>query len=187
MRGTFAVFTRRGDRQRFIPARAGNIPRQSRNIPGTTVHPRTCGEHRVRLTLPGGDAGSSPHVRGTCRAVQAQIPARRFIPARAGNIKSAASRLRSVAVHPRTCGEHMSPASFARFASGSSPHVRGTFQRKCATHPPGRFIPARAGNMWARGPSSWPYTVHPRTCGEHRPSTYGSFLPNGSSPHVRGT
>ena len=75
--------------RRFIPACAGNAtaPAEVRYMP--TVHPRVCGE-RIRKMLPCPNLnGSSPRVRGT-RAVSAtRLLGGRFIPACAGNARSA--------------------------------------------------------------------------------------------------
>ena len=187
MRGTrhHAAFGRR--LHRFIPARAGNTISRWRGRLRPTVHPRTCGEHEeapVQVRL---DLGSSPHVRGTRVRVLVVAVALRFIPARAGNTLSGATRPTSTSVHPRTCGEHCGSRSNTLRNIGSSPHVRGTPRRAAASAVPRRFIPARAGNTdhAAAGPPGVP--VHPRTCGEHSASP-GSFpVAAGSSPHVRGT
>ncbi len=50
---------------RVIPAGAGNAVHMSaENMPGSG-HPRGCGERTEALREFGGDAGSSPRVRGT--------------------------------------------------------------------------------------------------------------------------
>ena len=111
----------------------------------------------------------------------------RFIPARAGNMGCACLRDSTHTVHPRTCGEHFLCRNPPIYASGSSPHVRGTYLTVCSDVICQRFIPARAGNIELFYPFHTSPTVHPRTCGEH------DFLPTegkgilGSSPHVRGT
>ena len=91
---------------RFIPARAGNIDIPRRSRAPRSVHPRTCGEHRIHKTFCKHCIGSSPHVRGTSGGSRLPLAKSRFIPARAGNIRSSVCRHRVCAVHPRTCGEH---------------------------------------------------------------------------------
>ena len=49
----------------FIPACAGNMPTPGFPVINVLVHPRVCGEHRMRLPPPTGHRGSSPRVRGT--------------------------------------------------------------------------------------------------------------------------
>ena len=77
------------------------------------------------------------------------------------------SSAKSMTVHPRTCGEHLTPRSSVLPARGSSPHVRGTCRSAFQIIPITRFIPARAGNI-----------------PEFRPA---GVMVAGSSPHVRGT
>ena len=70
--------------------------------------------------------GSSPRVRGTPDALHALVAEDRFIPACAGNARTARST--------------SSPAA------GSSPRVRGTPGEIFALQATQRFIPACAGN-----------------------------------------
>ncbi len=147
VRGTCRRFRALVGHSRFIPARAGNIPDASPPSPGWPVHPRTCGEHLTAAETKRIERGSSPHVRGTlpdvCR-VQFRM---RFIPARAGNIRTPSTTRPRTSVHPRTCGEHGKRNICTKVSYGSSPHVRGTFL--ASIRPPLilRFIPARAGNI----------------------------------------
>ena len=64
-RGTPHHDAARLDRERFIPARAGNTcPARSKRI-SATVHPRSRGEHRDRDSRRHKEIGSSPLARGT--------------------------------------------------------------------------------------------------------------------------
>ena len=151
---------------RFIPARAGNGRTRYSRRRDPPVHPRTCGERRIRHRSIKADAGSSPHVRGTgVDQLFGELLAR-FIPARAGNGADLTPALGDQAVHPRTCGERGGRSSMNYYVYGSSPHVRGTDgggaeRRRCR-----RFIPARAGNGGAETTTTSAAAVHPRTCGE---------------------
>ncbi len=85
MRGTVVPATPPRARTRFIPAHAGNGPRQELKYVGPE--------------------GSSPRMRGTgvelrCRSVRS-----RFIPAHAGNGRGRRKGVAGIAVHPRACGE----------------------------------------------------------------------------------
>ena len=131
--------------------------------------------------------GSSPHVRGTLLLRERLAGERRFIPARAGNMRAEGSSTCDCTVHPRTCGEHLSFVSQATILSGSSPHVRGTFILDILCKIVYRFIPARAGNILRKLAAGMDGTVHPRTCGEHGLWLIGLPFSLGSSPHVRGT
>ncbi len=127
VRGTCALKPHMTDGERFIPARAGNIALRSICSAPTTVHPRTCGEHRCRCRANCRACGSSPHVRGTCAVHEVQGKPGRFIPARAGNITAHPKYFILPPVHPRTCGEHNNIQGKTGLGPGSSPHVRGTF------------------------------------------------------------
>ena len=70
---------------RFIPACAGNRCGCAGPIKGDTVHPRVCGEQTQRTGNMKAQIGSSPRVRGTAVAQQANLRVGRFIPACAGN------------------------------------------------------------------------------------------------------
>ena len=112
---------------------------------------------------------------------------RRFIPARAGNTGAAPIRGRRRTVHPRSRGEHTDDKAGCLVVAGSSPLARGTRDR--AAPRPGRlrFIPARAGNTRRATRTGRPDSVHPRSRGEHAPSTASSAASAGSSPLARGT
>ncbi len=75
----------------------------------------------------------------------------------------------------------------AKFNSGSSPRVRGTWLSTGAALDCLRFIPARAGNMLFSRFRQSRSTVHPRACGEHFVLQFTTSTTTGSSPRVRGT
>ena len=152
---------------RFIPACAGNGQAESRRPHLHPVHPRVCGERSTSLAMGCRRNGSSPRVRGTDAASGVDNDEQRFIPACAGNGRSAHVWRRDRSVHPRVCGERSSRISIARHSSGSSP--RG------------------AGNGTAIPTSSSSETVHPRVCGERSTIKRRDISGCGSSPRVRGT
>ncbi len=172
---------------RFIPARAGNTVTPPVRYEPTAVHPRACGEHFHRRHATPSESGSSPRVRGTrgCAAFSRHEP--RFIPARAGNTRTAAVRFAGNSVHPRACGEHGRRVIRRVKRCGSSPRVRGTRVGSGRTVIRNRFIPARAGNTRRFCFSSFESSVHPRACGEHRSRSARTRPACGSSPRVRGT
>ena len=187
VRGTYLTVCSDVICQRFIPARAGNIELFYPFHTSPTVHPRTCGEHfnaNAPRTRP---VGSSPHVRGTCGQEVLHLGHIRFIPARAGNIGQARTAAFCRTVHPRTCGEHNDATGANFWATGSSPHVRGTYNLQEHRRFLNRFIPARAGNIGRTRTGTGTSPVHPRTCGEHIDSIGSPRDLLGSSPHVRGT
>ena len=92
-----------------------------------------------------------------------------------------------MAVHPRACGEQAAPAGCRRHGHGSSPRLRGTGPGLRERWPPGRFIPAPAGNSPARWSFRRPPPVHPRACGEQLFDGCDLYRIGGSSPRLRGT
>jgi len=131
LRGTRVWSSAHENRQRFIPAPAGNAaPVISDNVPGS-VHPRACGERVDPRRLPATGCGSSPRLRGT-------LASNRNFNTR-------------TTVHPRACGERGFTESNGLLRPGSSPRLRGTLgvDRPALLHR--RFIPAPAGNaLFAR-------------------------------------
>ena len=90
-------------------------------------------------------------------------------------------------VHPRVCGEQITPSWMSARRCGSSPRVRGTAVVVVVQQHGVRFIPACAGNRRTPSPSSLILSVHPRVCGEQRIIRAGCTKTTGSSPRVRGT
>ena len=134
--------------RRFIPACAGNTPRNQRVAFRNAVHPRMRGEHRRTGPAAGAVVGSSPHARGTPNG---SAPVNGRCP-----------------VHPRMRGEHSRMMSARVSSSGSSPHARGTPRTRRRARRGRRFIPACAGNTSRCMRSSFRSAVHPRMRGEHR-------------------
>ena len=151
----------------LIPAGAGNIRRAPTTGAGRRAHPRRCGEHPVGWRQHLAGAGSSPQVRGTSCDARHTSPARRLIPAGAGNIPTAERSRLHPGAHPRRCGEH--PLTW--IVSGDSPGL----------------IPAGAGNIPDHCTPSRLRRAHPRRCGEHAHLHRRLCPPPGSSPQVRGT
>ena len=71
--------------------------------------------------------------------------------------------------------------------AGSSPLARGTHHGDNQVLNLGRFIPARAGNMFSQPRSSRSLPVHPRSRGEHGSHPAPRVETRGSSPLARGT
>ena len=84
-RGTQVNIARDLERDRFIPAGAGNTRSSRRRTPGGPVHPRWRGEHDATMAHIMAGNGSSPLARGTRRVGSAAQQPERFIPAGAGN------------------------------------------------------------------------------------------------------
>ena len=151
------------------------------------VHPRKCGECKLRIAYSTGTTGSSPQVRGV-RAGRGCDSARcRFIPASAGSAPGHPLGRLGCSVHPRKCGECVAGAinnprngrfipasagsartefSIRQTMTGSSPQVRGVRQGEDCFLRHFRFIPASAGSARPTEDEPEAWTVHPRKCGE---------------------
>ena len=91
-RGTLRSTSADYQRERFIPAGAGNtIALDHPNCP-PSVHPRRRGEHAPRFRETRIRHGSSPQARGTRRSQNSWVDISRFIPAGAGNTSSSPRR-----------------------------------------------------------------------------------------------
>ena len=174
-------------KHRFIPAHAGNMSSVGSASSGSSVHPRTRGEHFFFVYSTHKNTGSSPHTRGTYSPNYYQLIKLRFIPAHAGNIHVSILIIIMTSVHPRTRGEHRLGSAECLQNHGSSPHTRGTFSSRLRFRFNYRFIPAHAGNMRWIVLSGAFVPVHPRTRGEHITRNINIFHKFGSSPHTRGT
>ena len=145
------------------------------------------GEHSVIATPIHGEAGSSPHARGTHAGVLPGLIRSRFIPACAGNTLSSRVELLLLTVHPRMRGEHVNGYLATAETYGSSPHARGTHHRIRFRRNRRRFIPACAGNTLVPVLVPARVAVHPRMRGEHLECAPVLLRQCGSSPHARGT
>ena len=130
----------------IIPACAGNTGRKVKPTMSMGDHPRMCGEHVAAVFDVDLGEGSSPHVRGTLRAVRYWTRSVRIIPACAGNTFLSTVFFHLYRDHPRMCGEHLAFVACRRGVQGSSPHVRGTRDTCRETYWQLRIIPACAGN-----------------------------------------
>ncbi len=146
VRGTPWCVRVRGDGVGIIPACAGNTIWLIRAPYTDRDHPRVCGEHYGRYSLPTASVGSSPRVRGTPTAVPTSRRRLGIIPACAGNTLALFVACVLERDHPRVCGEHP-PLFHLRLAgSGSSPRVRGTLYGLWTCCRRVGIIPACAGN-----------------------------------------
>ena len=186
MRGTLAHLLPSADELRFIPAWAGNARCPVAAETSSTVHPRMRGERHLVTRMDPCQDGSSPHVRGTPTAPEAETLRSRFIPACAGNAHPLRACIRCQSVHPRMREERTRGRPISEERIGSSPHTRGTRRPRVRSHKTRRFIPACAGNAAGADPRTGPASVHPRMRGERVRWAAAPSSISGSSPHVRG-
>ena len=184
-----ALFNRADERAEhgLIPARAGNMLKNSHTRRLSSAHPRSRGEHLSRVYGLTVEEGSSPLARGTPDELPVDDRLVGLIPARTGNMLTLTIERVKVWAHPRSHGEHPVPIALGMVKPGSSPLARGTRHYEVRVFLQPGLIPARAGNIAGNHryrPIGW---AHPRSHGEHSFPLSTSARGLGSSPPVRGT
>ena len=149
-RGTLAFDDASYSAARSIPAYAGNSAQgKARNLL-RSVHPRLRGELAVVTAQRIVKSGSSPLTRGTRENSSPHEFHGRFIPAYAGNSNHKDASREIKPVHPRLRGELEDFTVTKSGCRGSSPLTRGTLLLDIMFNAIFRFIPAYAGNSFAR-------------------------------------
>ncbi len=105
-RGTLQTACGKKLLHRFIPAGAGNTDTGKITGVALPVYPRWRGEHNPYGYMKEDFYGLSPLARGTPAYQELEQPARRFIPAGAGNTQIWLGEDKIEAVYPRWRGEH---------------------------------------------------------------------------------
>ncbi len=105
-RGTPGVERQMTEKERFIPAGAGNTSPLLTPGKSAAVYPRWRGEHPFIFVSSWRDLGLSPLARGTRRRFIVNVQPQRFIPAGAGNTTGQPQRFTVMPVYPRWRGEH---------------------------------------------------------------------------------
>ena len=166
MRGKHGHLVRRNDRDRIIPAHAGQ----------TSKHVD------VRSAVD----GSSPRMRGKLIKWGNLACARRIIPAHAGQTVTTDDKTLRRADHPRACGANKAGCGAHSANSGSSPRMRGK-PLICGAKPNCvRIIPAHAGQTRRNPYDESNHPDHPRACGANHLFIGISHDVSGSSPRMRG-
>ena len=174
------------DRRRSIPAPAGETMPSARRPPSPRVHPRACGGNN--LPSVGGDllGGPSPRLRGKRPAGRFGAPARRSIPAPAGETPAGPPWPPASGVHPRACGGNDSRRTCRIIARGPSPRLRGKPSERNRKRFLARSIPAPAGETRASRVPNPKARVHPRACGGNATRQAPKIVGQGPSPRLRG-
>ena len=145
------------------------------------------GEQSSLSATYGAFVGSSPHARGTGCGELGLPGELGIIPACAGNSLRGPMTRCPKRDHPRMRGEQVQPGMRDLWAGGSSPHARGTAERRHLRRSLRGIIPACAGNSAPNQAGRGTNRDHPRMRGEQELSRYRHELNEGSSPHARGT
>ena len=186
-RGTRGVLGGRVLSDRLIPARAGNTHRAAEPHHLKPAHPRSRGEHLLKLLAIFSYGGSSPLARGTQDLKAYPRTRERLIPARAGNTGAPVKPYTVSTAHPRSRGEHGREIGDGMARGGSSPLARGTLTIPNSPCSCMRLIPARAGNTSLHRIYRLGRSAHPRSRGEHTGASAKLPRLTGSSPLARGT
>ena len=110
----------------------------------------------------------------------------RFNPAYAGNIFSRSCVSLSPQVQPRVCGEYFYFNSIFTHLLGSTPRMRGIYNKIPVFFVVDRFNPAYAGNILVAYQLRNLVQVQPRVCGEYDTDATQTDVPTGSTPRMRG-
>ncbi len=170
----------------WIPAGAGEGASDRQNGQAAWVDPRGCGGGAGPAKWWPARAGGSPRVRGRAAAQEAVVRRAGWIPAGAGEGRTAAPTLPMPRVDPRGCGGGRPPAWRRPAWRGGSPRVRGRAGRATAGNDRTGWIPAGAGEgamTRSRRSRRW---VDPRGCGGGMQGISYQAQDTGGSPRVRG-
>ena len=170
----------------LIPAHAGSTPHRHTQKQQNRAHPRSRGEHVVRLVFTTGVWGSSPLTRGAPCGGWVVFCRGGLIPAHAGSTLTSSKFLLAYSAHPRSRGEHRVGIWVWKWPSGSSPLTRGALPSTPAVLGLPRLIPAHAGSTPGINTSSSGVWAHPRSRGEHSIIFGAHPAAWGSSPLTRG-
>mgnify|MGYP001013199085 CR=1 FL=1 len=173
-------------RNRLIPAHAGSTVCDNSGQPLQAAHPRSRGEHAMSTSLGRVSGGSSPLTRGARARARLGTIRERLIPAHAGSTVGDPTSAASDWAHPRSRGEHNTLDLEPMRAAGSSPLTRGAPNSLKAAPSSRRLIPAHAGSTLRGAAPRNNEPAHPRSRGEHKPSSTSSLPRSGSSPLTRG-
>ena len=108
------------------PARAGNICAPIFHGDPAPDHPRSRGEHKMRISRREKQKGPPPLARGTSKREHHAGIVERTTPARAGNIRHRDIFRCGSEDHPRSRGEHYHLIDLSLSHSGPPPLARGT-------------------------------------------------------------
>ena len=109
-----------------------------------------------------------------------------FNPAYAGNIIIITLISHPFQVQPRVCGEYLRWTSYLTWRKGSTPRMRGIFDKSLLSLSCVGFNPAYAGNMILLEKRATTSQVQPRVCGEYFLIIVLIVNRLGSTPRMRG-
>ena len=150
VRGNLFRLTGLRDRQRSIPACAGEPIQQNMSEVRTRVYPRVCGGTPAASSRGRKAKGLSPRVRGNPPRDHPAADCERSIPACAGEPYCHQNSSALIKVYPRVCGGTSPTPPRIWHPRGLSPRVRGNPARRPGAGGGPRSIPECAGEPGGR-------------------------------------
>ena len=170
-----------------IPARAGQPALSQRAQGPVGVHPRSRGAAPASRVSVKSQPGPSPLARGSHAHGLIRRNRRGSIPARAGQPRTARTKICTSRVHPRSRGAARRRVGIPRRKRGPSPLARGSLARLPALRVLLGSIPARAGQPPCRTSACPTSPVHPRSRGAAADADTWAADYGGPSPLARGS
>ena len=176
MRGNPPGIPTPGNRQRSIPAYAGEPIGGGQCASSRWVYPRVCGGTRALGETRKRIHGLSPRMRGNQDRRYRKMPGRGSIPAYAGEPRSWTICILATWVYPRVCGGTSFCSCRPSLRVGLSPRMRGNLGFWRGRRNSSRSIPAYAGEPAGKRQAVLRLRVYPRVCG-------GTYTLRGPSRH----
>ena len=170
----------------IIPANTGRMATRHRRCLRWGDHPREYGENKTALWKEHTHAGSSPRIRGEFTTSTRIGFLKGIIPANTGRMQKEIGRGKYRWDHPREYGENRSGSRKNGAGAGSSPRIRGEYDRNGTDSGACGIIPANTGRI---SPLLWNRLMppdHPREYGENAFCAFSASSNAGSSPRIRG-
>ena len=145
MRGNPGTSRGPAGRRRSIPAHAGEPRHGVGGYRWRRVYPRACGGTSTTRRAAFFASGLSPRMRGNPLHRSAHRPAKRSIPAHAGEPDKPGAQHTDERVYPRACGGTWTGNDFPCRNLGLSPRMRGNLRRMGNRSVLFGSIPAHAG------------------------------------------
>ena len=190
---------------RITPAHAGTTWQTLITACHIWDHPRSCGNHTIKVNATAAFTGSPPLMREPRHHTAYCAVNFRITPAHAGTTHMFFCRQYELWDHPRSCGNHRRIAIHLSIMSGSPPLMREPRHHTAYCAVNFRITPAHAGttHMFFFGSMSYGITPahagttiavilscfniwdHPRSCGNHHRRGYRVAGCSGSPPLMR--
>ena len=147
IRGESATLANSSRKPGIIPANTGRMTCQFRVWIFTRDHPREYGENAWKTPAACQSWGSSPRIRGEWLMLSVLRRGLRIIPANTGRMRHKGYPDAVRWDHPREYGENRAASDTITKNHGSSPRIRGEYQRERVLSIASGIIPANTGRI----------------------------------------